>query len=177
MTRQDKELLTVGSVAGAVQVAAGVLMYLTGVYFAPWSILVSLFVLLSSVTWACRRSAARLRADGIRPRWLDMVKAGIAASVGTAVIYATYNVVSITYVYPHFLDDMARASVEMEAARRLPVQSFDAVRGDLSASRIALGNLLRLSVFGSILSAVVALLMQARQGSRTGHPRAAAGSA
>jgi len=173
MTRQVKEVLAVGAVAGAVQVAAGILMYLMGVYFAPWSMLVSLFVLLSCIIWACRRSAARLRADGIGPRWFDMVKAGMAASVGTGVIYAAYNLVSITFVYPHFLDDMARAFVDMQVAQHLPAQSFEAVRRDLSVSRIALANLLRLSVFGFILSALVALLMQAWERRRTTHPRAA----
>jgi hypothetical protein len=173
MTRQVKEMLTVGAVAGVVQVAAGILMYVTGVYFAPWSMLVSLFVLLSCIIWACQRSAARVRAGGGRPRWLDMVRAGIAASVGTGVIYAAYNLIFITFVYPHFLDDMARAFVGMQVARHLPAQSFEAVRADLSASRIALANLLRLSVFGSILSALVALLMQAWERSRTTQPRVA----
>jgi hypothetical protein len=105
-----------------------------------------------------------------------MMKVGVAASVGTGVIYAVYNLVSINFVYPHFLDDMARAIVDMRAARHLPPQSFEAVRADLSASKIALGNFLRLSVLGSVLSALVALLVQTWQRSRATQP-SVAGSA
>ena len=39
-------LVGVGLVAGAVQAAAGIAMYLAGVYFAPWSMGVSVGVLL-----------------------------------------------------------------------------------------------------------------------------------
>lgn len=176
MTRQTTDFLTIALVAGTVQVAAGVSMYLTGVYFAPWSMVVSLLVLLCAIVWASRRCAARLQSDGMRPRWLDMVKAGVAASVGTGVIYAIYNLVSITYVYPHFLDDMANAIVAMQVPSSPGARSLDAVRADLSASTIAVGNLVRLSVFGSVLSVVVALLMSARRSSRANQTRAAARS-
>lgn len=176
MTRQSTDLLTIALVAGAVQVVAGVSMYLTGVYFAPWSMVVSLFVLLSAIVWASHRYAGRLRSDGVRPRWLDTLKAGVAASVGTGIIYAIYNLVSITYVYPHFLDDMANAIVAMQDSSSPGARSLDAVRADLSASAIAFGNLVRLSVFGSILSAIVALLMSVRRSGRANQTRAAAGS-
>ena len=47
-----KALIGVGLMAGTAQAVAGVAMYLAGVYFAPWSIFISLFVLLLCIVGA-----------------------------------------------------------------------------------------------------------------------------
>ncbi len=49
-----KALLGVGVIAGGAQAVAGVAMYLAGVYFAPWSMLVSLFLLVVCIVVGTR---------------------------------------------------------------------------------------------------------------------------
>ena len=91
-------------------------MYLSGVYFAPWSAGVSLAVLI----------------------------------------------ISITHVYPHFLDDMARARVALETARRQQPESFETIRAGLSAHGIAIGNLIHLTIMGTVISAITAPFTKGR---------------
>ncbi|HVI72187.1 MAG TPA: hypothetical protein VM656_11965, partial [Pyrinomonadaceae bacterium] len=49
-----KILIAIGLVAGLIQVAVGVAMYMAGVYFVSWSIVASLLVLLLCVVFGTR---------------------------------------------------------------------------------------------------------------------------
>src|SRR3954471_22832734 len=82
--------------AGVLQVIAGVSMYLAGVYFAPWSMAVSLGVLL-----VCIVAATRWQAPGT---YRQAVVVGMVISTGTGLVYAVYNFISISFFYPSFLD-------------------------------------------------------------------------
>jgi hypothetical protein len=48
----------------------------------------------------------------------------------------------------------------VQMAQRQPPEPFDYLRGEVSASRIAVANLIRLSVMGSLLSALSALFLR-----------------
>jgi hypothetical protein len=142
--------LRAGLASGAAQIAAGVAMYLAGVYFSRWSMAVSLAVLLVCV-------AASIHAA--RPaRFADALLTGAVVSVCTGVMYAIYNLVTITWLYPDFLGQMAAAWREASGDPR----TVEAIRDTLSAPRVAIPNLVRLSLFGTVLSLPVALLATRR---------------
>jgi hypothetical protein len=65
-------------------------------------------------------------------------------------------------IYPHFLDDVARARIAMQTARPQRLESFESVRAGLSASTIALRNLIRLSIAGTVMAAVSAPFTRGR---------------
>jgi hypothetical protein len=72
-------------------------------------------------------------------------------------------VVSISYLYPHFLDDMVRARIAQEVAHNRIPESFASLRAQVFVSGIAIPNLIRLSVIGSILSLVSSWFLRTRQ--------------
>ncbi len=72
------------------------------------------------------------------------VLVGAVISVCTGVVYAGYNVITISYLYPNFLDEVVRARIAQGRA----TGSFAALRAQVSAAGIAIPNLVRLSVFG-----------------------------
>jgi len=146
MTLKDfnwKTLIAIGLLAGLIQVATGVVMYVAGVYFASWSMLVSVFVLL-----LCIVLGTRWYRDSVQKGQITVgqaLVAGIVISICTGVIYAIYNVVSISFFYPRFLEDLIRIA-------RLPER--------VTANTIALSNLIRLSVIGAILSLFASLVLK-----------------
>jgi uncharacterized protein DUF4199 len=105
-----KVLMGVGVIAGVVQAMAGVVMYLAGVYFAPWSIIVSLFLLLVCIVVGARWYTAHCLNGEIN--YFQALSVGIAISVSTGLVYAVYNMVSISWFYPHFLDELVRARLD-----------------------------------------------------------------
>jgi hypothetical protein len=153
-------LLLAGLAAGAVQSAAGVLMYLAGVYFEPWSMAVSAAVLLACIVAGVGWYRGRYAGDGFS--YLDALVVGAVVSLGTGVVYAVYNLISINFLYPNFLDEVARTHLATMTAAGAPAQSLESVRSGVGALPIAVGNLIRLTVFGIVLSAVVALFMKDR---------------
>lgn len=153
-----KALVGIGVSAGLVQVVAGVAMYLAGVYFAPWSIFVSLILLLVCIVVGTRRYRDHYL-DGAINYW-QAVGVGVAISVCTGVVYAVYNLVSILWVYPNFLNEVARARMAVDQG----VNSFASMRAEVSALGLAIPNLIRLSVIGSILSLVSSLFLRRRSG-------------
>ena len=158
-----KVLIGLGVTAGAVQVVAGVAMYFAGVYFAPWSMLVSLFVLLTCIvvgTWWYRD-----RYLNGEITYLQALCVGIAISVCTGLVYAVYNLVSISWLYPNFLDDVVRARLAQMTAQGQSTESFAAMRAEVSAAGLAIPNLIRLSVIGSLLSLISSLFLKRRTGS------------
>jgi len=149
-------LVIVGLAAGVVQSTAGVLMYVGGVYFSPWSMLVTVLVLLGCIVAGVSWYRARYARGGFG--YADALLVGAAISLGTGVVYAIYNLITINFVYPNFLDEMVRARLAMQAA----VGSFESLRAGASVLPIAVGNLVRLTILGVVISAIVALFMRDR---------------
>lgn len=146
MTLKDfnwKTLIVIGLLAGLIQVATGVAMYVAGVYFASWSMLVSVFVLLLWIVLG-----TRWYRDSVQKGQITVGQAlvvGIVISICTGVIYGIYNVISISFFYPRFLEDLSRIA---------------ALPDGITASTIALSNLIRLSLIGAILSVFAALVLK-----------------
>lgn len=155
-----RSILGLGLISGVVQVVAGIVMYLAGVYFAPWSMLVSVLVLLVCIGGCTRQYAARH--PGSPLGYGRAVALGAVISLVTGVVYAVYNLISINYFYPGFLDQVAQARVAMLEARQLPHDSLETLRAELSAGGIALPNLVRLTALGSVLSLLNALSFRRR---------------
>lgn len=153
-----KALIGVGVLVGLVQVVAGVAMYLAGVYFAPWSMFVSLFLLLICIVVGIKWYAAQYLNGKIS--YSQALSVGVVISISTGLIYALYNLISISWFYPNFLDEVARA--RMAQVMISDTASFAARRAEVSALGIAVPNLIRLSVFGSILSVLTSLFLRQR---------------
>lgn len=151
-----KALICVGVLAGLAQVVAGVAMYLAGIYFSPWSMFVSLFLLLLCIVVGTKWYAARYLNGKIT--YLQALSVGVVISISTGVIYALYNLISISWFYPNFLDDVARTRMAQFPGNA----SFATIRAELSALAIAVPNLIRLSVFGSLLSLLTSLFLKRR---------------
>jgi hypothetical protein len=79
------------------------------------------------------------------------------------VVYAAYNLITISYFYPHFLDEVVRARIAQSAAQHQGPDSFAALRAQVSAAGIAIPNLVRLSVFGTALSLVTSLFLKRKR--------------
>ena len=154
-------LIGAGVVAGVVQAAAGVVMYLAGVYFAAWSMLVGVGVLVLCIVVGTSWYANRYLNGGLTYAQATLV--GIGISVCTGAVYAVYNLITISYVYPDFLDEAARAYVAQAGNPQQGPESFAAVRAQVSALGIAIPNLIRLSVFGTVLSLVAALFLRRKK--------------
>ena len=144
-----KVLIGLGVTAGAVQVLAGVVMYLAGVYFAPWSMPLSLFVLLVCIVLGTRWYRDRYLNGEMT--YFQALKVGITISVCAGLVYAVYNMVSIAWFYPNFLGEVVRARMAQTG-----------VRAEVSAAGIAVPNLIRLSIAGSLLSLVSSLFLKRR---------------
>jgi Protein of unknown function (DUF4199) len=159
--RNGKILLGVGVMAGIAQVCAGVVMYLAGVYFAPWSMGVSLLVLLSCIVAGTRWYTTHCLNGEIT--YVQALGVGIVISVSTGLVYAIYNLVSISWFYPNFLDNMVRAQIAQMAGHQQSTESFATLRSQVTAPRIAIANSIRLSVMGSVLSLVSSLFLKRKK--------------
>ena len=154
-------LIGLGLMAGLVQVVSGVVMYLAGVYFARWSMLVSLVVLLLCIVVGTRWYTAKYLNGEIT--YAQAVVVGIVISVSTGLVYAVYNIISISFFYPDFLDEVARAQLALGAAQQQSFETFESMRVGLTASGIAIPNLIRLSIVGSLLSFLTSLFLKRRK--------------
>jgi hypothetical protein len=132
-----RSLLRLATLAGLVQVAAGILMYVAGVYFAPWSMGVSIAVLLACILVGVARH--RTAGLGGTMSFGQAAGAGTTIAFGTGLLYAVYNVISIRFVYPDFLGQVAAVT------GRTP-----------TLAAIAIGNLIRLTVGGTVLALITA---------------------
>jgi hypothetical protein len=164
MNRDWPTLLGLGIASGLVQVCAGVAMYLAGVYFSPWSMGITALVLLLCIVVATQWYKTRRRGGRITYRQALLV--GVVVSVSTGIVYAIYNVVSVSWFYPHFLDDMVRARMAQTGGGR-SAESFDALRAQVSLMGIAVSNCIRLSVGGTVLSLLTSAFLRER-GRETG---------
>jgi hypothetical protein len=144
-------LVVVALVAGLIQVAAGVVMYLAGFYFSPWSMLVTGIVLLACIVFGT--SWYRNKHTG-EFGYVQAFLTGVAIGVGTGIVYAIYNLISINFFYPNFLDEVARAYASTGAF------PYETIRASLSPMSIAIPNLIRLSVLGIIMAAIAAVFLR-----------------
>jgi hypothetical protein len=160
-------ILRVAAIAALVEVAAGIVMYIGGVYFAPWSGPVSLLVLGGSIAMAQRWYAARTAPE--RMGYAVALAVGAAVAAITGITYVAYNLVSISFVYPHFIQEMVDArfaqlrspGMNQEQANQL----LSRLRSEITLRTIAVGNLRFLTVMGTLLAAVLAIFTR-RPGSR-----------
>ena len=144
--------------AGVVQAVAGVAMYLAGVYFAPWSIFISLFVLLLCIVVGTRWYTAKYLNDEIT--YVQALIVGIVISVSTGLVYAVYNMISISFFYPQFLDEVVRVRMAQAAVQQQSPETFASMRAGVTASGIAVSNLIRLSIVGSLFSLLSSLFLK-----------------
>ena len=142
-TLQWKRLAAASLASGLAQIVAGVALYLSGHYFAAWSGLVSLIVLAAGVAFGVRWYLNH--APGGSATYLTAWLAGVIISVLTAILYVIYNVISISYIYPDFFGQMARAL------------GPDAMPPQPTLSSVVVSNLIGLSVRGAVVSALVAM--------------------
>lgn len=156
-----KILIAIGLVAGLIQVAVGVAMYMAGVYFVAWSIVPSLFVLLLCIVFGTRWYRDSVLKGHIT--YGQALIVGIVISVMTGIVYAVYNIISISFIYPRFLEDLVSVNVaRLPASQRTP-EFIAAMRESITANTIALSNLIRLSVMGTIISAFASLVHKKRE--------------
>ncbi len=85
---------------------------------------------------------------------------GVVISVVTGLVYVTYNVISISFVYPHFIEDWVQAvsateSVGMDQARA--AQLLERLRTEITLPRIMVNNLRIFSVSGTFLSLLISI--------------------
>ena len=131
-------------------------MYLAGVYFVPASMFVSAFLLLLCIVVGTKWYATHYLNGKIT--YLQALSVGVVISVATGFLYALYNLITITWFYPNFLDDLVRARMAHPAIAGTP--SFTDMRAEVSALGVAVPNLIRLSIFGSILSLLTSLFLK-----------------
>jgi hypothetical protein len=147
-------LIGIGVIAGVLEVIVGVAMYLAGVYFRPWSMLVTGVVLLLCIVVGTRWYSVNYLNDEIS--YKQALVAGVVIAISTGAVYEVYNLVSINFFYSNFLDELVR----LQMAQRQSAKSFDSLRAGVSASEIAVANLIRLSVMGSLLSVLCAFFLK-----------------
>lgn len=151
-------LVGVGLVCGLVQVTVGVVLYLTGVYFEPWSLRI-MMVLLAGCIAAGTAWYGKHVLGGQTTYWKALL-VGVVISASMGLMYVTYNAVSITFLYPHFLEDMvqaefARASVGMEPGRA--AQLIDSLRAELTLRNVVVGNLTAVCRLGTVYSIIISV--------------------
>jgi len=81
-------------------------------------------------------------------------------SVLIGLTYITYNIVSITFVYGHFLEDMiqaqfARLSAGMDAVNAAHL--LDTLRAEMTLKSLVVGNLMAVCRLGTAFSLLIAL--------------------
>jgi len=151
-------LVKVGLTAGLANVTVGVVLYLSGVYFQPWALLLMTLLLplyIAAGNWWYGKHV--LRGETTYPRALLV---GIVISVMTGLIYVAYNVISITFVYGHFLEDMIQAEyVRASAGMGAPgaAHLLDTLRAEVTLGSLVVGNLMAVCRLGTGFSVLIAL--------------------
>lgn len=153
-----KILIAIGLLAGLIQVATGVVMYVAGVYFASWSMLVSVLVLLLCIVFGTRWYRDSMLKGQISYGQALMV--GIVISVSTGVVYAIYNIVSISFFYSGFLEELINLNIASALPGQRTPEYIAALRERVTVDTIALANLFRLSVIGTMLSLFTSLILK-----------------
>ena len=153
-----KPLLAAGLCSGLLQVVAGVATYVAGVYFAPWSGFVSLALLAAAVVFGLRWYVTHVLDR--RTTYVGALFAGVTIAVVTGLVYVVYNFISVSLLYPHFLDDMAQARFAAQANGLDPARATDllaSLRASTTLSGVIAANLRGFCVLGTAISALAAL--------------------
>lgn len=160
-----KVLLLIGLAAGILQALTGVAMYLAGVYFAAWSMLVSVVVLVLCIILGARWYRNN-ELEGTMTYFQALI-VGVVISVSTGMIYALYNVISISFLYPHFLEEMVSVSVARIQASGLgseqTAELIASMKRNATLPRLALGNLIRLSIIGTVFSIITSIFLRRKR--------------
>jgi hypothetical protein len=162
---QWTRLVAAGLVSGLILVTIGVAMYLMGVYFARGSLLFFNLVFAACIVTGTRWVAKHVLED--RTTYWSALLAGVVIAACTGVVYVTYNIVSIQFVYPHFLEDMVRAEFARQQALGMDAsqaaQTLEALRRETTVWIIAAGNLRGLVKFGIVFSALTAIAFRQKR--------------
>jgi Protein of unknown function (DUF4199) len=155
-------LIMIGLTAGISQAVTGIAMYLAGIYFLSWSVFISILVLIVGIVFGSRWYRDKFL--GGRISYAQALLVGIVISVSTGAVYAIYNIISISFFYPHFLDEIIRLQIAHAQAAGLGPGKISDLTASLTATvtapKLALGNLIRLSVIGSVLSLITSLFVR-----------------
>ncbi|MBZ5499377.1 MAG: DUF4199 domain-containing protein [Acidobacteriia bacterium] len=167
-TFQWKPAVAIGLVSGLIQVAIGVALYLAGIYFARGSLLVTLLALAASIAVGTRYYGRHVL-DGHTTYWSALL-VGFIIAVCTGLVYVTYNIVSISFVYPHFLEDMVQSELARQQALGMDPsqagQMLELLRDETTLRRIVTENLSGFVRFGVALSALTAIAFRRRTRAR-----------
>ena len=156
--RNITQLIRAGTVAGFVQVIAGITMYLAGIYFTRYSALVNLGLLIVCVVTAIVWLRAKCFQNSFT--YQQALKIGVATGLCSGVIYGVYNVISVSFFYPHFLDDFARFRLARLVSQGHVSMTFEEVRASVSLMRIAVTNCINFTIWGSVISAIAAIFLR-----------------
>jgi len=151
-------LVKVGLVAGLVQVVAGAAMYLSGVYFERWSLQLMMLLTVASIA-AGNWWYGKYVLGGQTTYWRALL-VGVVMSVLMAAVYVTYNLVSVSFIYPHFMEDMVQAEFDRASVGLDPAQAaqlLGSLRSQLTLRSLAVGNFVGACRFGTMASVLVAL--------------------
>ncbi len=151
-------LIVVGIISGLAHVTLGVAMYLAGVYFAPWGMWPFLALTATCIavgTWWYGKHVLA----GRTTYWKALL-CGVVISVMTGLVYITYNFISISFAYPHFIEDWVQAVFAMESAgmdQAGAAQLLERLRTEITLPRIMLNNLRIFFVSGTFLSLLISV--------------------
>jgi len=150
-------LVKVGLAAGLVQVVAGAAMYLSGVYFEPWSLQLIMLLTVASIA-AGNWWYGKYVLGGQTTYWRALL-VGVVMSALMAGVYVTYNLVSVSFIYPHFMEDMVQAEFDRASVGLDPVQAgqlLGSLRSQLTLRNLAVANFVGACRFGTMASVFVA---------------------
>ena len=157
-----KPLLSVCIISGLIQVIVGVIMYLAGFYFHPLSSIVSIVVvilcLILGLLWYRNN---HMNGEG---SYSQILIVGVFISISIGIIYALYNIISINFFYPHFMEDLINARAEILKSRGLSDKQIEQMisfaRTQLTAAGMAVRNFIFLSASGIVSSLVIAIFLR-----------------
>lgn len=154
-----KRILVYGLTAGLIQVLCGIIMYYAGIYFKSWSILISAAVLVVFIYATIKDYSAK---SGISAYW-KLVIPGTVVGLLCGVIYSIYNLISIKYFYPEFIDE-AISALFLKRSIGLRGDQLEILNNelhtDLTLGSIAFSNLLLLSLIGLVSSLIISVFIK-----------------
>jgi hypothetical protein len=168
-TTRWRPLVAIGLVSGLIQVTAGVTMYLSGVYFAPATLRFSILMLAACIVFGTRWYGRHVL-EGRTTYWSALL-VGVVIGLCTGLVYVTYNIVSVSFFYPHFLQDMVQAEFARQQALGMDAsqaeQVLESLRRETTLQMLVVDNLWGFTRFGIFLSALTAIAFRRRKQART----------
>ena len=129
--------------------------------FFSWSIFINVFVLLLCIAFGTRWYTAHFMGGHITST--DALVIGALISVFTGLVYAIYNIVSVSFIYPHFLDDLVRFRAARTPLSEQTPEIIAAMRARITAPRLAWSNFVLLAGTGSLLSLIASPLLKRKR--------------